>query len=87
MNPIHFERVARRMAEEVSEDQDSPEIMGQIVVAMRTAGLNPDDDADRERFVKLLRKITPQKLATAAKRLTATKAAAAGKAAKAASRE
>lgn len=87
MNPSHFARVVRRLAEDVSEEQDSPEIMGQLVLAMRAAGLNPDDDADRERFVKMLRKLTPQKLATAAKRMTTSKATAAGKAAKAASRE
>jgi hypothetical protein len=79
--------VSRRVAEDVSEDQEHSEVLGQLVLAMRAAGMDPEDADDRDAFVKLLKKMTPQKLAMAAKRQTATKATAAGKAAKAASRE
>lgn len=82
-----FERVASRMSEEVAEDQDHPELMGQLVLAMRASGMDPESDSDREAFVKLLKKMTPQKLAMAARRQTAAKATVAGKAAKAASKE
>lgn len=87
MRTPYFEKVAARMAEDVAEDQDHHELMGQLVLAMRASGMDPESDSDREAFVKLLKKMTPQKLAMAAKRQTASKATAAGKAAKAASRE
>lgn len=87
MSKTYFEKVTGRMAEDVAEEQDHPEMMGQLVLAMKAAGMNPEDDADRDAFIKMLKKLTSSKLAMAAKRQTTSKATAAGKAAKAASRE
>ena len=85
-----FERVSGRLGEDVAENDEHdehPEVYGQLILAMRAAGMDPDSDADRTAFVKMLKKLTPQKLAMASRKLTTSKAAKAGKAAKMASKE